>query len=351
MIPKVSIIVPIYNEEKQLRRCVDSILNQTIKDIEVILVDDGSPDNCGSICDEYEKIDKRIKVIHKINGGLSSARNAGAEIATGEYIGFIDSDDWIEKDMYEKLYSIASSQNSDIAKCGYNVVCEGTVIEKFIPEVPQGTYEKEEIMDNIFPSTIASKFLFSNKTKYSTLTAWSHIYKKEFYDKCDLTFVSEREILSEDFVFNFQAYLKANRITILDNKLYNYDVRIGSLSRGYRSELYKRKLSFYNCFYKGLEQNNLIVKYQDRLNNQYINNMFECIINESYQANKVKLFDRIKNMGNILEDQQLKQLLIHYPTKDMHLKGKITFFLMKNKLPLLFYIIYRMQRKFKKVNI
>ena len=98
-VPKVSIIVPVYKVEKYLRKCIDSIINQTLKDIEIILVDDGSPDNCGKICDEYAAKDTRIKVIHKENGGLSSARNAGMEVAEGEYIGFVDSDDWIESDL------------------------------------------------------------------------------------------------------------------------------------------------------------------------------------------------------------------------------------------------------------
>ncbi|HEY8803664.1 MAG TPA: glycosyltransferase, partial [Clostridium sp.] len=102
--PLISIIVPIYKVEVYIRNCVDSILNQTYKNLEIILVDDGSPDNCGNICEEYSSKDKRIKVIHKKNGGLSSARNAGLDIASGEYIGFIDSDDWIEGDMYESLY-------------------------------------------------------------------------------------------------------------------------------------------------------------------------------------------------------------------------------------------------------
>ena len=101
----ISIIVPIYNVEKQLSECIESILNQTFMNFELILVDDGSPDKCGEICDEYEKKDKRIKVIHKKNGGLSDARNAGLDIAKGKYIGFVDSDDIIHPEMYERMYN------------------------------------------------------------------------------------------------------------------------------------------------------------------------------------------------------------------------------------------------------
>ena len=115
-VPKVSIIVPVYKVEKYLRKCIDSIINQTLKDIEIILVDDGSPDNCGKICDEYAAKDTRIKVIHKENGGLSSARNAGMEVAEGEYIGFVDSDDWIESDMY-----MGTSKNTSRASRASNL--------------------------------------------------------------------------------------------------------------------------------------------------------------------------------------------------------------------------------------
>ena len=115
----ISVIVPIYNVEKYLDRCLKSIINQTYKNLEIILIDDGSPDNCGTICDEYAKKDNRIKVVHKDNGGLVKARNTGLDIATGEYISFIDPDDWIELNMYEEMIKIADETNTDIVRCGY----------------------------------------------------------------------------------------------------------------------------------------------------------------------------------------------------------------------------------------
>ena len=111
--PKISVIVPVYNVEKYLRKCIDSLTNQTLKDIEIILVNDGSTDNSGSIIDEYAKQDKRVIAIHKENGGQSSARNMGLDIAKGKYVGFIDSDDWIELDMYENMYLALVKGNAD----------------------------------------------------------------------------------------------------------------------------------------------------------------------------------------------------------------------------------------------
>lgn len=127
--PLISVIVPVYNVEKYLDKCVDSIVNQTYKNLEIILVDDGSPDNCPKMCDNWAKKDKRIKVIHKENGGVSSARNVGIDNAKGEYIGFVDSDDWTEKKYIQKLYEVLIQENADIALCGYNRVT-GANIEK-----------------------------------------------------------------------------------------------------------------------------------------------------------------------------------------------------------------------------
>ena len=116
--PEISVIVPVYKVEKYIHRCVDSILGQTFSDIQVILVDDGSPDTCGDICEEYARRDSRVRVIHKENGGLSDARNAGIPQADGKYIIFIDSDDFIEMDMLEYLYSNIRNANADMATCG-----------------------------------------------------------------------------------------------------------------------------------------------------------------------------------------------------------------------------------------
>jgi glycosyltransferase involved in cell wall biosynthesis len=120
--PLVSVIVPIYNVEIYLEKCINSIINQTYKNLEIILVDDGSPDNCGKICDEYVLKDKRIKVIHKPNGGLSDARNAGLDMAKGEYIGFVDSDDYIAEEMYKELVDIALKDGADIVACAQYIL-------------------------------------------------------------------------------------------------------------------------------------------------------------------------------------------------------------------------------------
>ena len=149
---KLSIIVPIYNVEPYLRKCIDSILAQTFTDFECILVDDGSPDNCPTICDEYAKKDSRIRVIHKENGGLSDARNAGLDIAQGEYIGFVDSDDYILEDMYSQMILKMDLYHADIVVCGIENIDEnGNILENWQNLCGDSVYEKEEYINNLYP--------------------------------------------------------------------------------------------------------------------------------------------------------------------------------------------------------
>ena len=123
-LPKISVIIPVYKVEEYISRCIKSVVDQTYSNLEIILVDDGSPDNCPAICDKWAEKDSRIKVIHKKNGGLSDARNAGMQIASGEFIGFVDSDDWISKEMYQLLYENMKENESDISACGVKLVWE-----------------------------------------------------------------------------------------------------------------------------------------------------------------------------------------------------------------------------------
>lgn len=145
----ISIIVPIYNVELYLEKCIESIINQTYKNLEIILVDDGSTDSCGKICDEYAKKDNRIKVIHKINGGLSDARNKGMEIAKGKYIGFVDGDDYVASDMYETLYKFSVKNSLDVAMCNVSTVLNDRIIEyKYNSELV--TDDKDRIIEEVF---------------------------------------------------------------------------------------------------------------------------------------------------------------------------------------------------------
>ena len=148
---KISIIIPIYNSEQYLASCLDSVINQTIRDIEIICVNDGSTDNSAKIIEEYAHKDNRVKVLHKENGGQTSSRRAGLELATSEYIGFVDSDDWIDSDMYERMLSVAEQYQTDMVSSGYYL--EGNYTTKHLDGVKYGLYDEANIQ-NLRDNTI-----------------------------------------------------------------------------------------------------------------------------------------------------------------------------------------------------
>ena len=168
---KVSVIVPIYKVENYMGKCIDSLLRQSLTDIEIILVDDGSPDRCGEMCDEYKSKDERIKVIHKVNGGLSDARNAGLKIATGDFIGFVDSDDYVASDMFERLFSICVKNNVKIAGCDLAYVYDGS------DAVPDCRSTGEEII--MSSQAFFKKMLYVQE--YLRTGVWNKIYAAELF--------------------------------------------------------------------------------------------------------------------------------------------------------------------------
>lgn len=211
--PEISVIVPIYKVEKYLPHCIDSIMNQTFTDLEIILVDDGSPDNCGKICDEYAAKDSRIRVIHKENGGLSDARNAGISIAKGKYVGFVDSDDFIESQMYEVLYNMIIRDCSDIAICGvYHHFKAG----KYPHYSPKECY----VCDG------KEAFVLSLEGKKVIVSACSKLYQKNVFD--NICFRTGKTY--EDAFFLSSLLLPDIKVSITTTSYYNYCHRNNSIT-------------------------------------------------------------------------------------------------------------------------
>ena len=233
MNPKISIIVPVYKVEKYLHECINSILEQTFKEFELILIDDGSPDNSGKICDEYAQKDKRIKVIHKKNGGPSSARNMGIKISKGEYIGFVDSDDTIEIDMYEKMYNIGVKRNAEIVVSGYVELNSftGSIQQALTPLGNKKFIEGNEIKESLESLLSQNKIL-----GYASMC--NKLYKRSYIINNNLL-INEKIKIAEDFCFNLVAISGATRICAINEPLYKYR-RINS-----ESIMNKKEGSFY----------------------------------------------------------------------------------------------------------
>lgn len=297
---KISVIVPVYKCEKYIGKCIESLMNQTEKDIEIILVDDGSPDNSGKICDEYSALDNRIKVIHKSNGGVSSARNTGIENALGEYIVFVDSDDWVESQYVEQMVDAKNRYNNYEIMCGYKSVSKENVIcEKYCYSFE----EKESIVH------LSKYMIFIAK-----ILAQSPVNKL-----FDLSLIKEKKIrfdeslsLGEDMLFCLEYYkaCKNDSVLCINNCLYNY-LRTGdeSLSKKYYPDL----LAIDEKLYGKLEE--CIVSWgadEEQMGN-FANSRFYRYISaleNTYKAgNKATSKEKKKTNNNILRSPEFKASL------------------------------------------
>ena len=217
MNPIISIVVPIYNVEKYLPQCIDSILNQSFKDFELILVDDGSTDNCLKICEDYKKLDKRVIVIHKENGGLSSARNAGIKVSRGKYIAFIDSDDFIHKDMYKVLYNNLKNNNLDISICNYTRVNENSLLN----DNESNKLSKISKYNNIE----ALNELYTDNRLIFTVV-WNKLYRRDIFENIVFDYGKSDE---DEFIIHKILY-KGLNIGYVDKDLYFYRIREDSIT-------------------------------------------------------------------------------------------------------------------------
>lgn len=276
---KLSIIVPVYNVEKYLSKCIDSILSQTYKDLELILVDDGSPDNSPKICDEYAQKDNRVIVIHKPNGGVSSARNAGIDRATGKYIGFVDPDDYITSDMYEVMIQELEESKADIAICGYDYINENGQVERPYNNRINEVLTQKQFMSMQFdmPPTIRH-------------VVWNKLFSAQVF-----TGIRFPEGLhsSEDVYVLIECSKKLNKAVFIHKPLYKNLVRSGSATHG------GLKISDLASSFKAHEKmhNDAIALYPDLKSHSLAFLMDVCVL--KYNESKQKLIT--------LESEQRKQ--------------------------------------------
>ena len=223
---KLSVIIPVYNVEEYLKQCLDSILAQEYDSYEVILVDDGSTDHSGAICDEYANGDDRVSVIHQKNMGHTAARQNGFLASTGDYILMIDSDDWIDEGMFRCMMDKAISDNADIVQCSYRAVKEGTAINE-VPVFREGLYEKRGLEEAIYPKMIYAGGYYSFGIAPNM---WNKLWKRRLVEKYLLR-IDGRIKSGEDGLFTFSGFLEAEKVWILNTCFYNYRSREASMCR------------------------------------------------------------------------------------------------------------------------
>jgi len=333
--PKVSIIVPVYNVEKYFQQCVNSLLNQTLADIEIILVNDGSSDNCPAMCDAYSKQDHRIKIIHKKNEGLGYARNSGIEIATGEYIAFVDSDDYVELNTYQKVYDLATDTKTDIVYF---------------------TYQRFDNHGNIWTKTSSSKQIqlhkhieirelmldmVANRPKAKrdsdiTCSSCCALYSNDLIQKHKLRFKSERELISEDRLFNLDYLSHSSRVIIVPDAFYYYRINLSSFSRTVRPDRIDKNYYYYQYLLDELRTNNFGKEGFLRATRLFIGYSRSSI--RQYIKSSLSKREKMQWLKGVVNHSYWKEIASSYPYWQLPLKYALHFYLLhKGYLRLLYY--------------
>ncbi|MFN7250048.1 MAG: glycosyltransferase [Anaerobacillus sp.] len=310
MKPKVSIIVPIYNVDAYLDRCFESLLAQTLTEVEIIAVNDGSTDNSLEILEKYADKDARIKVINKENGGVSSARNTGLSLATGTYIGFVDPDDWVDEKMYEVMYNTAINQGSDIVMCSYMREFGSHAKEKRFNLADQITYRDQEVQEILRRLVGPLKEEVAQPEFLDAWgTVWSKLYRREIIIDNYIKFTDLNVIgTNEDTLFNIQSFYNAEGFTFINQPFYHYwRANSTSVTTGYKPELMEKWASLYRIIENFIREKNLNNDFQLALNNRISMNTLGLGLNELSKANKASVVKKINKINRILNDTRIKK--------------------------------------------
>ena len=326
----VSVVLPIYNVEKYLDRCVDSVVNQTYKNIEIILVDDGSPDGCPQKCEEWAKRDERIKVIHKANAGLGYARNTGIENASGEYICFFDSDDYIAPDTVEKAYSAAKINSSDMVLFGhYDVNAQGNIVRTYIPTIEKESYADSEVQEVLLPDLVSGNPTTGKNTNL-WLSACFCMYSMRLILENNWRFASERNIISEDVYSLLRLYKDVKKVTIIPEAYYYYCENSMSLSHTYREDRFDRIKRFYNDCMNTCNE----LKYSDEVKKRLAGPFISNTIAAMKMIIQADMSDGDKKVAfrTICKDEQLHEIINSMEIKQEKLTRKLLLYFLKFRL-------------------
>ena len=327
---KISIIVPVYNVERYIKRCLDSLVNQTMTDIEILIINDETPDNSMEICKEFAKVDSRVKIFSKKNEGLGLTRNYGIERAKGEYICFVDSDDYVTNDMCEVLYNAAKQHRADIVYGGiYRDNNKGKIIKKPCVDAIKVWNSKEEVKDLLL-DFIGTEPNNKNDT-IMEVSVWKALFKHSVFTENNIRFVSEREFISEDVIFDIDFFLKSRCVVAIPECVYYYCVNQNSLSKVFRADRFKKEKILYE---------EVLKKMQNKVDKETLNLRTDRFLIARARTNAKKIIKHRKIIGKekteialkeIIEDKDLKNILARYPIKKLPKKYALVAYIMKWK--------------------
>lgn len=306
----ISVIVPVFNVEQYFERCVTSLINQTYKNLEIILVDDGSTDNCPKMCDEFAIADRRIKVIHKENGGQGIARNSGLEIASGNYVTFVDSDDYLCETYIEKLYSALIKNKADMAICAYSVYTANKTVIPHSLKIGQGVYCDEKVTDNILLPIIGAEPNAKSDVLIEA-SCWAKLYNMQIIKENNVRFTSERVAISEDLFFNV-FYLRYSKCVVaLNEQGYFYCENGQSVTRKYNPLRYERTFEFYKQFCELIDKIGLKGKAAYRLQRSFLSRIRVLLRLIAFSSLSRK--EKIAEIKRVLNNDVLQDVLNEYP--------------------------------------
>lgn len=334
--PKVSIVIPVYNVEKYLDRCLESLLAQTLKEIEIILVDDGSLDNCPQMCDSYAAKYAHIKVLHKKNSGLGQARNSGMEVATGEYIAFVDSDDFVDTDMMKRLYDECKKHSLDVIYSEFNV-------DEYpgfrIILRPEQLYVGREEIEQLRLDIVGAEPSYKSSVKFQC-SACKGLYSIKLLSEHHLRFHSERQYISEDMLFNLDVLYHAMRVKTIPWQMYHYCLNETSLSHTYRPDRWSKLLYMLDVLNEKEWQFKHRKEFRLRLARTAIL-YTRSGIRQEIRRTDILFKEKFKQVTAILQDETISSLIMEYPFYKLPIKHKFLFYVIKKKCTFVSLILFK----------
>ncbi len=324
---KISVIVPVYGVEKVLSRCVDSILAQTYENLEIILVDDGSPDQCPGLCDQYAENCSNIVVVHKKNGGLTSAWKEGVRHASAELIGFVDSDDWIEPDMYERLEQALTQQGADIAMAGlvFDYEDSGYPPRKETNRMDMTVYEREELTE-IFPMLLNDGSFIGRVLQPSRVTK---LFRRRVVEK-NLELWDDRVTVGEDLQMVFAAVLDAEKIcTIPDYYPYHYWYNVSSMTGGYDPG-YLEKIKLLRERMEAISDAKEVYDFRPQIRNDFLSLAVMAVKNEIWRNHTDSFREVLKRVKQMCRDESVQEALQNHTMDRIGLSVKLYLHMMKH---------------------
>lgn len=338
--PKVSIVIPVYNMEKYLERCMESVLMQTLEDIEIILVDDGGSDKSPAMCDEYAVKDARVKVIHKPNGGLTSAWKRGSLEASGKYIGYVDSDDFIEKEMYERMYERAVKTDADIVCCGLTHVYEDDPGRRWTEQMEFATdsLKKEELSDLVYPTLINDGSFFGRRLQPNRVTK---LVKADLVKK-NLDLCADEVSIGEDYQFSLCMFLDAGRVEIIrDYFPYCYYMNGASMTMRH-DKAYPDKIRIMRENLCRISDEKRVYDLKPQICNDYVSLLVLHTKSIVFKQRKTAYRKLREEMKEVLSREDVKEALATYDMPRLSVAEKVFLFLMKHRMYFMIWMIVRL---------